>query len=125
MGKNKVAKSLKQRLERVFFRFGITAQNVNLRLKTVFYHTYTYKGYIMAQKKVTITIDEQLNDRWNEVAKKIKMTKSGMVEDFLKEVVPILEYEEPRDVMKHALDHIGKGVSDMGSLFHEDKKESK
>ena len=75
----------------------------------------------MAQRKVTITIDEKLNDRWNKVSKKIKMTKSGMVEDFLNEVVPILENEAPRDVMKHALKHIGKGVSDMGSLFDEDK----
>lgn len=77
----------------------------------------------MAYKRVTISIDEDLNDRWNKVAKKIKMTKSGMIEDFLNEVVPILEYEEPRDVMKHALDHIGKGVSDMGSLFHEVKED--
>ena len=76
----------------------------------------------MAQRKVTITIDEKLNDRWNKVSKKIKMTKSGMVEDFLNEVIPILEKEEPRDVMRHALEHIGKGVSDMGSLFYEDKK---
>jgi len=76
----------------------------------------------MAQKKVTITIDEELNDRWNVVSKKIRMTKSGMVEDFLKEVIPVLEHEAPRDVMAHALEHIGKGVSDMGSLFYEEKK---
>jgi len=73
----------------------------------------------MAQKRVLISIDEDLNDRWNKVSKKIKMSKSSMVEDFLNQVVPILEYDEPRDVMKHALDHIGKGVSDIGSLFHE------
>jgi len=79
----------------------------------------------MAQKKVLISIDEDMNERWNSVSKKIKMSKSGMVEDFLNQVIPILEIDEPRDVMAHALDHIGKGVSDMGSLFHEEKKDSK
>ena len=76
----------------------------------------------MAQKRIMLSIDEDLDKRWKAVAKKIKMSKSGMVEDFLNEVVPILENEAPRDVMKHALEHIGKGVSDMGSLFYEDKK---
>lgn len=75
----------------------------------------------MAQKRVLISIDEDLDKRWKAVSKKIKMSKSGMVEDFLNEVIPILEHDEPRDVMKHALDHIGKGVSDVGSLFHEKK----
>ncbi len=75
----------------------------------------------MSQKRVMISIDSDLNERWNKVAKKIKMSKSGMIEDFLNEVIPILEHEAPRDVMAHALDHIGKGISDAGSLFHEKK----
>lgn len=77
----------------------------------------------MAQKRVGISIDIELNERWNKISKKIKMSKSGMVEDFLNEVIPILEHESPRDVMAHALDQIGKGVSDMGSLFHEKKQD--
>ena len=69
-----------------------------------------------------ISIDSDLDARWKKVSKKIKMSKSSMIEDFLNEVVPILEKESPRDVMAYALEHIGKGVSDMGSLFYEDKK---
>ena len=76
----------------------------------------------MAKKQVLIRIDEDLERRWNEVAKKIKMSKSEMVKDFLNQVVPVLEKEAPRDVMAFALEQIGKGVSDMGSLFYEDKK---
>ena len=75
----------------------------------------------MARKRVLISIDEELDERWKLVAKKMKMSKSVMVEDFLSEVVPILEKEDPRDVMKQAMEHIGKGVSDMGSLFYEKK----
>jgi len=75
----------------------------------------------MAQKRVMISIDSDLDARWKKVSKKIKMSKSGMVEDFLNEVLPILEKEAPRDVMAHALEHIGKGVSDLGSLFYEGK----
>lgn len=76
----------------------------------------------MAQKRVMISIDEELDARWKKVSKKIKMSKSGMVEDFLNQVLPILEKDEPRDVMAHALQHIGQGLSDVGSLFNEDKK---
>jgi len=76
----------------------------------------------LAQKRIMLSIDEDLDKRWKAVSKKIKMSKSAMVADFLNEVVPILEKESPRDVMAHALEHIGKGVSDMGSLFYEDKK---
>jgi metal-responsive CopG/Arc/MetJ family transcriptional regulator len=75
----------------------------------------------LSQTRVGISIDTDLNERWNKVSKKIRISKSGMISDFLTEVLPILEHEAPRDVMAHALEHIGKGISDSGSLFYEDK----
>ena len=71
----------------------------------------------MAQKRITLSIDEELNERWANVAKRLKMTKSGMVEDFLKEVIPILEQEQPKDVMKMALKKTGEQISLTASLF--------
>ena len=71
----------------------------------------------MAQKRIALSIDEELNDRWAKVAKKLKMTKSGMVEDFLKEVIPILEQEQPKDIMKMALKKTSEQIDLTASLF--------
>jgi len=71
----------------------------------------------MAQKRVTISIDDELNDRFTAVSKKLKLTKSGMIEDFLREVVPILEQEAPKDVMKMALKKTAEQIDMTASLF--------
>jgi len=71
----------------------------------------------MAQKRISISIDPELNDRWGKVAKKLKMSKSGMVEDFLREVVPILEQEQPKDIMRMALKKTGEQIDLTASLF--------
>ena len=72
------------------------------------------------QKKVTITIDENLNFRWGKVSKKIKLSKSGMVEELLSEIIPILEKDNPRDVMVEALVSLGKGFNDMSDVLKKD-----
>ena len=77
------------------------------------------------QKKVTITIDDDLNTRWGKVSKKIRLSKSGMVQDFLSEVIPLLEKDEPRDVMAHALKHLGEGIGDMSKIFEKDRIDDK
>jgi antitoxin component of RelBE/YafQ-DinJ toxin-antitoxin module len=71
----------------------------------------------MSQKRVTISIDDELNDRFTAVSKKLKLTKSGMIEDFLREVVPILEQEAPKDVMKMALKKTAEQIDMTASLF--------
>ena len=71
----------------------------------------------MSKRQVLIRIDEDLNNRWNKVAKKLNMTKSGMVEDFLNEVIPILEQEQPKDIMKMALKKTGEQINLTASLF--------
>ena len=76
-----------------------------------------YGGVTMAQKRIGLSVDTELNDRWTAVAKKLKMTKSGMIEDFLREVVPILEQESPNDVMKMALKKTAEHIDMTSSLF--------
>lgn len=82
-------------------------------------HKITYKGLIMAFKRVTISIDDTLNDRWTKVAKRLDMTKSGMVVDFLEQVIPILEKEKPKDMIGSALKEVAKSLDQAGSLFDE------
>lgn len=76
----------------------------------------------MAKKKVLITIDEGLNDRLDALAKKVRRSKSGIVEDMLLELLPIIEHQNPRDMIAEALKLAGKGLQDVGSLLDEKKK---
>jgi antitoxin component of RelBE/YafQ-DinJ toxin-antitoxin module len=74
------------------------------------------------QKIVSISIDENLNRRWGQVAKKIAMTKSGIVEDFLRQILPILEQKTPQDMVTSALhefEALKNVVEDTKSLFDE------
>lgn len=71
----------------------------------------------MERKHITISIDKEINERFTAVAKKLKLTKSGMIEDFLREVVPILEQEAPNDVMKMALKKTAEQIDMTASLF--------
>ena len=73
----------------------------------------------MAKKRVLIMVDEDLNDRWKKVAKRLKISKSGMVTDILEEVLPILEKEKPNDMIGSALKSLGNALNETGSLFDE------
>ncbi len=75
----------------------------------------------MAKKQVLIRIDEDLNDRWNIVSKKIKMSKTAMIESFLESSLPMLEHDNPTDMVSDLFKEMGKTVEDVGSLFHEKK----
>ena len=74
------------------------------------------------RKQVLIRIDEDLNERWNKVSKKLNMTKSSIVEDFLRQVMPIFEKEEPKDVLSAAFKELGTFMHETGSLFDDVEK---
>ena len=71
----------------------------------------------MAQRRVGISIDETLNDRWGKVAKKFKMTKSSMIDEYLEEILPILEAETPNRMMAKAMKKMSKDIDLTGDLF--------
>jgi predicted transcriptional regulator len=77
----------------------------------------------MAHKRVTISIDPDINDRWAKVAKQLRMTKSGLVEEILRDIIPILEKDKPKDILAHTLEVVGQGLMDVGSLFYETENE--
>lgn len=76
----------------------------------------------MAQKRIGLSIDEELNERWTKVAKKLKMTKSGMVEEMIRGVLPILEEEKPNEIMKKVLKKSAEQIELTASLFDDDLK---
>jgi len=69
------------------------------------------------QKKVTITINEDINILWGEVAKKHNMSKSGMVEEFLGQVLPILSEKTPSKMMSKAMKEMASQIDSTASLF--------
>jgi metal-responsive CopG/Arc/MetJ family transcriptional regulator len=71
----------------------------------------------MPQKRIGMSIDAELNERWNKVAKKHKMTKSGMVEEYLETILPILEQETPNKMMAKAMKRMAQEIDTTGDLF--------
>jgi metal-responsive CopG/Arc/MetJ family transcriptional regulator len=55
----------------------------------------------MANKvRVTFTIDKELNEQWNRVSEKLKINKSAMLREMLEEILPVLDKEEPREIIR-------------------------
>jgi len=69
------------------------------------------------QKRVTISIDENVNKRWTEVAKRLDMSKSGMVEEFILQILPILEEQTPNKMMAKAMKEMAKHIDLTSNLF--------
>jgi len=69
------------------------------------------------QKRVTISIDENLNDIWGKLAKKHDVTKSGMVEGFLAEVLPLMDESTPNKMMVKIMKKMAENIDDTAGLF--------
>ena len=75
----------------------------------------------MAKKQVLIRIDEDLNTRWGKLCDRLQISKTGMVEEILEQILPILEKEKPTDMIGSALRQVGMAIQETGSLFDEKK----
>jgi len=75
----------------------------------------------MARKRINVNVDEELNERWERVAKRIGMTKSAMLNDMLKSVLPILETEADSMVAK-AMKQMGQVMNELGNYCEDGKK---
>ena len=71
----------------------------------------------MAQKRIGLSIDEDLNELWTKLAKKHSITKSSMVEEFLGEVLPILDESTPNKMMVTAMKKMATTIDDSANLF--------
>lgn len=70
------------------------------------------------QKRVMISIDEEVNERWNKVCKRLKLSKSGMVEDFVIQMLPILDAATPNMMVKNAMKEMAKTIDLTADLFN-------
>ena len=55
----------------------------------------------MPKKKVLISIDDELNALWNKVAKKHRITKSGMIESYLIRILHQLDHASIKNVSEY------------------------
>lgn len=69
------------------------------------------------QKRVTISIDKEVNERWTKVAKRLDLSKSGMVEEFIEQMLPILEAETPNKMMAKAMQKMAVQIDTTATLF--------
>lgn len=69
------------------------------------------------QKRVTISIDDQLNERWGKTARRLKLSKSGMMEEYLNQILPILETESPNMMIQKAMKEMAKSIDTTADLF--------
>ena len=76
------------------------------------------------QKNVTISIDEDINALWTKTAKKHDLSKSRMIEDFLRQVLPILNQSTPNKMLAKAMKQMAEGIDDTASLFDMDHDSS-
>ena len=71
----------------------------------------------MARKKVLISIDKDLNNLWNEVVEKHRITKSGMVESYLFSVLHELNHANISEASNYdellRIKEIEKGLFDL------------
>ena len=71
----------------------------------------------MAKKRINLAIDPGLDKRWTETAKRMGWTKSGMLEDFLLEVLPHLDDLEPKRVVSKSLKAMSERLQDLSNLI--------
>jgi len=69
------------------------------------------------QKRVLVSIKEELIPRWSKVAKKHGITKSSMVEEYLEKILPILEAETPSKIMAKAMKQLSDEIDTTATLF--------
>ena len=77
----------------------------------------------MAKKKVIFNIDDEINSRLKVVSKKVRVSKSELVEILLRKFVPVLEKSSDEIVPSvYLFNTKDKSFDSVGSLFYEDKK---
>ncbi len=79
----------------------------------------------MAKIKVTVNLDKELNQRWNNMAKKHKLSKSAMIGEYLEKILPILEKKTANQMMAEAMRQMAVEIDTTASLFDQSVEDYK
>lgn len=69
------------------------------------------------RKNTTFTIEESVSKRLSVVSKKMKQSKSSIVEELILEILPILEAETPNKMMSKAMKKMSEQIDLTATLF--------
>ncbi len=71
------------------------------------------------KKHVTFTIDEDISQRLSIVSKKLKQSKSSIVEELIEQILPILEAKTPNKMMAEAMKQMAATIDTSATLFED------
>ncbi len=69
------------------------------------------------KKPTTFTIEEDVNKRLSVVSKKLKQSKSSIVEELIEHILPILEAQTPNKMMAEAMKQMAEQIDTTATLF--------
>jgi metal-responsive CopG/Arc/MetJ family transcriptional regulator len=64
--------------------------------------------------RVNISVPIDLANDWKDIAEKYHTTRSAMVEEFLKEVLPIMKEQDPNIIIKKGVLKIADSLKEIG-----------
>ena len=68
----------------------------------------------MSKVRVNLTLDKDIVSEWEKVAKLYRTSRSAMVEEFLKEVLPIMLETDPNIIIKKGVHKIAESLNEIG-----------
>lgn len=115
-------------LSPLFVAFLKISQKIPLKipLQKSFYLDIIINNFNKRGKKmatVSISVSDELKERWDKVSKEYRISKSSMVVDILEKVLPLFEENDTKYILSNALRSIGNDISSLSNLLQEEKKE--
>jgi len=76
----------------------------------------------MSKSRLTVTIEKDVLDRFNASAKKLKINKSAVIEEFIEGILPILEQSKKETMLQKILQAQAKSLNETASLLDYENK---
>jgi len=76
----------------------------------------------MSKSRLTVTIEKDILDRFNASAKKLKINKSAVIEEFVESILPILEQSKKETMLQKILQAQAKSLNETASLLDYENK---
>ena len=69
------------------------------------------------KKTASFSMDSEIVNRLDKVAKKLKQTKSSIIEEMLESLLPVLEQTTPNKMVASAMKEMAKSIDLTADLF--------
>jgi len=76
----------------------------------------------MAKVRLNFSIDEKIAKRFNETTKRLRINKSAVIEEFIENILPILEQSKKETMLQKILQAQAKALNETASLLDYENK---